>query len=201
MVDEFVSLVHIPCTPFVTGFILEATRPGFVTPKRLLAGVLLFFLPIPAYLIFQSEHIVNATYALALLVSAMSFVLIVRFAISYYQLAHESHSYTQEISMKWVVGCAITFFAWMIMYYLCFNEPTWSSEVVFDLFSITIWVMLWYASRNQYVIVEVLGRGNNALYIQSIEKQIAENQTNMAEPAQPTEKKRLSAKEVVLHHA
>ena len=73
--------------------------------------------------------------------------------------------------------------------------------MVFDLFSITIWVMLWYASRNQYVIVEVLGRGNNALYIQSIEKQIAENQTNQAEPAKPTEKKRLSAKEVFLTHA
>ena len=200
-VEEFVSLVDILCTPFVTGFFLEATRPGFVTPKRLLAGVLLFFLPIPAYLIFQSEHIVNATYALALLVSAMSFILIVRFAISYIQFAHNNGSYAQEINMKWVVGCAITFFAWMIMYYLCFNESTWSSEVIFDLFSISIWVMLWYATRSQYVIVEVLGTGNNTLYIQRIEKQTAENQANQAEAAKPTEKKRRSAKEAFLTHA
>ena len=200
-VEAVVSLVDILCTPFVTAFFLEASRPGVVTPKRLLCGILLFLLPIPTYLIHPSEHIVHATYALAFLISGTSFVMIVWFAMSYGKLVSENYSYTQDISVKWVIGCAIAFFVWMIMYYLCFNEPTWSGEAIFDLFSIAIWVILWFASRSHYVVIEVLDKEAIPLSTRRIARQIPESPTDPTEPSQPTEKRKLSAKETFLTHA
>ena len=154
-VEGMVSLIDILCTPFVTAFFLEATRPGIVTAGRLLSGVLLFLLPIAAYIVIPNAIIIQIAFAMSFLFSATGFVFILYFVIRYDQFVADNYSCAEGISVKWVAGCAISYFAWLAAYYFCFHEATWAGEVVFNLFSMGIWVVMWLFSSRHYVIIEM----------------------------------------------
>lgn len=203
MVEDLVSLIDILCTPFVAAFFLEATRPGIVTRKRLLTGAFFFFLLIPAYFICPSEYVINMAYMLAFLVSSAIFLLIVRFVISYGKFVNDNYSYTQNISVKWVLGCAVAYLAWLVMYYLCFYEPTWAGEVVFNLFSVFIWVALWLFCRH-HVVVKVADKGTAAKRTHRNSTPLHEEQVTQAdstEQTRPIVKRRPTSKEIFLTHA
>ncbi|MGN0309370.1 MAG: helix-turn-helix domain-containing protein [Bacteroides sp.] len=204
MVEDMVSLIDLLCTPFMAAFFLEATRPGIVTSKRLLTGIFMFFLPIPAYLIFRSDLIIDIAYMMAFLVSSASFLLIVHFVISYGKFVNDNYSFTKDISVRWVLVCAVIYLTWMVMYYLCFNEPTWKGEVIFDLFSIVIWVILWLASRKHRVVMEMLGKKSSGRRNRKETKQLLAEQATQGEstePAKPIVRRRPTSKEIFLTHA
>lgn len=157
-IENVVSLTDVVCTPFVIAFFLEATRPGIVTTRRLAAGIALFLLPLTGYLVTGHVMAIQAAYVLSFVASLVSFILIIRYVISYNRCVTENYSYTQNISVKWVAGSATAYFAWFFTYFLCFNKTTWGSEAVFDLFSIAIWLVMWRFSSKHHVIIEMLGK-------------------------------------------
>ena len=204
MVEDMVSLIDLLCTPFMAAFFLEATRPGIVTAQRLLTGIFVFFLPIPTYLIFRSDVIIAITYMMAFLVSSASFLLIIHFVIRYGKYVNDNYSFTQDISVRWVLGCAVIYLSWMVMYYLCFYEPTWQGEVIFDLFSIIIWVILWLACRKHRVVMEMLGKKAAGRRNRKEAKQLLAEQATLSEPTEPAKpivRRRPTSKEIFLTHA
>ena len=152
-VMDVVSLIDNMCTPFVFAFFFEAARPGIVTTKRLLLAVALFALLIPIYIILADEMVVTVAYIASALVTLVSFVLIMVYVSRYDRFIENNYSYTQNITVRWVGGCAIAYFSWFIVYFLCFNETTWASEVFFDLFSIGIWYVLAFFTHHHRIVV------------------------------------------------
>ena len=152
-VMDVVSLIDNMCTPFVFAFFFEAARPGIVTTKRLLLAVALFALLIPIYIILADDTVVTVAYIASALVTLVSFVLIMIYVSRYDRFIENNYSYTQNITVRWVGGCAIAYFSWFIVYFLCFNETTWASEVFFDLFSIGIWYVLASFTHHHRIVV------------------------------------------------
>lgn len=191
-IQDVVSLTDILCTPFVTAFFLEATRPHIVTVRRLLTAVLPFALPVPLYLLTGDRTIVTATYVLSAVCSVSGFILTLYFVARYSRCISDNYSYTQYISVKWVVGCATTYFAWFVIYIFCFSESTWAGEVFFDLCSILIWSVIWLFSRRHHVIIEMLGKEMPAMEASVKETQV-QSGTSITEA--PRERRKSPAKE------
>ena len=162
MTDEFVEdiviLTDAICTPFLCAFFLEATRPGVVTIRRMALGVSVFAAFLPAYIILRSPVVLAVCYAASFACSTLTFLVITRYVSRYNQCIADNYSYTQDLTVTWVAGCAAAYSAWFIVYFLCFNEATWMGEVFFDLFSITVWTVMWRFSRRHHVITEMLGK-------------------------------------------
>ncbi|MGN0257896.1 MAG: helix-turn-helix domain-containing protein [Bacteroides sp.] len=215
MIEGLVSLIDILCTPFVTAFFLEATSPGIITTKRLLAGVLLFLLPIALYIVIQDALIIQIAFAMSFLFSATGFIFIIYFVMRYDKCIADNYSYTQDISVKWVAGCAIAYFSWLATYYLCFNDTTWVNEVIFDIFSMVIWVVMWRFSRKHQVIIEMLDKKGTAPAgpTRPTAPAAATLPTALSEPtaspeptyptysSEPTDRKKVEKKESFLTHA
>lgn len=206
VIEGMVSLIDILCTPFITAFFLETTKPGFITAKRLLFGILLFLLPVATYIVIQNAIIIQITFALSLLFSVTGFFFTLYFAMRYDKCVADNYSYTRGISVTWVIGCAIAYFSWLAIYYLCFNDTTWASEAIFDIFSIVMWIFLWNFSSKHQVIAEMLEMEPTGMRIrtdagrpqeagESISRQEATGTTK------PAEVRKLTAKENFLTHA
>ena len=206
-VEGVASLIDILCTPFVTAFFLEATNPGIVTTKRLLAGVFLFLLPIATYIVIQNEIIIQIAFAMSFLFSGTGFIFILYFVMRYDKCIADNYSYTQDISVKWVAGCAIAYFSWLATYYLCFNDTTWAGEVIFDIFSMVIWIVMWRFSRRHHVIIEMLEknttdeREKRSTPKTEDDSMIHSAQNESKKPTEPTEKRKNMVKETFLTQA
>ena len=206
-VEGVASLIDILCTPFVTAFFLEATNPGIVTTKRLLAGVFLFLLPIATYIVIQNEIIIQIAFAISFLFSGTGFIFILYFVMRYDKCIADNYSYTQDISVKWVAGCAIAYFSWLATYYLCFNDTTWAGEVIFDIFSMVIWIVMWRFSRRHHVIIEMLEknttdeREKRSTPKTEDDSMIHSAQNESKKPTEPTEKRKNMVKETFLTQA
>ena len=153
-VMDVVSLIDNMCTPFVLAFFFEAARPGIITAKRLLLAVGLFALLIPIYIIMRDDMVLMIAYIVSALVTLVSFVLILIYVARYDRYIHNNYSYTLNISVQWVGGCAIAYCSWFVVYFLCFNDTTWASEVFFDLFSIVIWYILASFTHSHRIVVD-----------------------------------------------
>lgn len=151
-VETLVGIFDITCTPIVCAFFLEATRPGTLNVRRLVCGYLVFLAFVPLYCLFPVKEVLFTAYFLSALTSLVALVIVPFNVVRYNKYLSDNFSYTQDISIGWVVGCAICYFLWFFVYALCFSRPTWYGEVAFDLISIVIWMALCLLSRRHKVV-------------------------------------------------
>lgn len=151
-VENLVGIFDITCTPLVCAFFLEATRPGTLTVRRMVWSYLVFLAFVPLYCLFPVKEVLFCAYFLSALTALVALVIVPFNAIRYNKYLYDNYSYTQNISIGWVVGCSFCYFLWFFAYAICFTEPTWLGEVAFDLFSIVIWMALCLLNREHRVV-------------------------------------------------
>lgn len=152
-VENLVGIIDITCTPIVCAFFIEATRPNSLNIRRMVWSYLVFLAFVPLYCLFPTKSVVFCAYFLSALTALVALVVVPFNAIRYNKYLSDNYSYKQDISVSWVVGCAFCYFLWFFVYAFCFSQPTWFGEVVFDLFSIVIWMALCLLSRKHRVVV------------------------------------------------
>lgn len=154
-VENIVVLADLMCTPFVCAFFFETSRPGIVTSGRLLSAASLFFVFIPLYAVIRDEMVLDVAFTVSLIVSVLSFILVIRNVLRYNKSVVCNYSYTQNLTVSWVAFSAALFNSWFILYYFCFRDATWEGEVFYDLYSIVMWTIIWVYSRRHRVIAEM----------------------------------------------
>lgn len=150
--ENIVSLIDMLCAPFVCAFFHEASAPGRITKRTLIYIVTPFALFIPIYLISGEQIVIQVVYIAILIYALTSLGMVCYNVMRYNKELTENYSYTQDISVGWVVKSGIAYFLWFAIYVLCFKQTTWIGEMVFDICSMLIWGVLCHISRKHHVI-------------------------------------------------
>lgn len=154
--ENMVSIFDMAFVPLVCAFFLEATRPGLVTNARLLLAFLVFIAFLPLYCVLHAQWVVNGSFMLSMLAAILTLVLVLLNVARYNKYLSANYSYTKNIGVGWCVGCAFGFFLWLFVYQVSFYEPTWFSEMVYDVGLVIIWNIVCVLARRHRVVVDMM---------------------------------------------
>lgn len=155
-VENMVSIFDVSFVPLVCAFFLEATRPGTVTNKRLLLSFLSFIVFLPLYCLFHSQWVVMAVFSLSLLAALVTLVIVPINVIRYNKYLSDNYSFIKDLGVGWCTGCAFCFFLVLVFYQVCFYEPTWLGEMIYDTIFVITWNVVCLFTRNHQVVSGML---------------------------------------------
>lgn len=155
-VENSVSIFDLSLVPLVGGFFIEATRPGFVTNKRLLAAYLPFIALLPLYWLLRSNWVLVGSFVLSMVVSLFVLIMIPINVVRYNKYIADNYSYTNNLGVGWCTGCVSGFFLLIVFYDICFYEATWVSELIYDTFFVIVWNVVCVKSRNHQVVEDMI---------------------------------------------
>lgn len=155
-VENMVSIFDVSFVPLVCAFFLEATRPGTVTNNRLLLSFLSFIVFLPLYCLFHSQWVVIGSFSLSLLAALVTLVLVPINVIRYNKYLSDNYSFIKNIGVGWCTGCVFSFFLVLVFYQVCFYEPTWFGEMIYDAIFVVTWNIVCLFTRNHQVVSGML---------------------------------------------
>lgn len=138
--------------PLICSFFLEAARPGLVTNKKLVwaLGVQSMFVAI--FAVYPDETVISCALIMDFLMSLVTIIYVVIFSITYRKFISSNYSYRENIDVNWVVISCIVYFSTLFFFIFAFEETTWLSESMYDLFSIVLWTFLFLFARRHRVM-------------------------------------------------
>ena len=146
-VTNVIDLIFIPLT---CAFFLEATRPGFSTTPRVAIAVGVQALFIPAYLLWPTDGVLMSAYYVAYAMGVLTTASVIHFAARYHRYLSTHYSYVENLDVRWVVVSCLAFFSSLIIYDLAFDQTSWLSEALYNLYSLVLWTFLFvYAKRHR----------------------------------------------------
>ena len=146
-VTNVIDLIFIPLT---CAFFLEATRPGFSTTPRVAIAVGVQALFIPAYLLWPTDGVLMSAYYVAYAMGVLTTASVIHFAARYHRYLSTHYSYVENLDVRWVVVSCLAFFSSLIIYDLAFDQTSWLSEALYNLYSLVLWTFLFvYAKRHK----------------------------------------------------
>ena len=147
--DNVIDLIFIPLT---CAFFLEATRPGFSTTPRVAIAVGVQALFIPAYLLWPTDGMLMSAYYVAYAMGVLTTASVIHFAARYHRYLSTHYSYVENLDVHWVVVSCLAFFSSLIIYDLAFDQTTWLSEALYNLFSLVLWTFLFVHAKRHRVL-------------------------------------------------
>lgn len=110
---------------------------------------------VPAYWLFPDERVLDAAYALALGMTVATVVTVMVFTVNYRRRLAENYSYRENIDVLWVAVSCVVYFSSLLIYICAFDDTTWLSEALYNLFSIVLWSVL-FALANRHRVMRGL---------------------------------------------
>ncbi len=150
-VEDLFSVADLLCIPLSCAFFIEATRPGWATRKRVVAGALPYALCSLLYAVFPTRLLLAVPYVLSLVFCAVTLVLVYRFAWRYDRCLEENCSDMENMSVKWVAVSATVYFLLYVLYYATFGI-TQLNEALFHLCFLVLWTVLFVFARQHQVL-------------------------------------------------
>ena len=148
--DNVTNVIDLIFIPLTCAFFLEATRPGFSTTPRVAIAVGVQALFIPAYLLWPTDGVLMSAYYVAYAMGVLTTASVIHFAARYHRYLSTHYSYVEDLDVHWVVVSCLAFFSSLIIYDLAFDQTTWLSEALYNLFSLVLWTFLFvYAKRHR----------------------------------------------------
>lgn len=178
VLNDFVITIDMVFFPLICAFFLEVVSPGRVT-KRLLALATAFQASFPvAFLVFRSGIIATFSMATAFAMAIATIVFVLIFSARYRRLIATNYSYRENIDVIWVTVSSVVYFVSLFVYAFAFNQTTWLSESLYNVFSIVFWSFLFiFARRHRVMRVYVQqGKASDTAAEQSGEDETTEEQ-------------------------
>ena len=151
-IDDMIVLIDLMCVPLTFCFFLEATKPQSISWKFVILLELQQASLIFVYLIYP-EHIVVFIYVgFTILLSLIILGLVLVYAVRHSRYIADNYSYTENISVRWVVFAAIVYTLMYLSYDIIFKEPTWGGEALYNACFVTLWVIIYYIAIHHRVM-------------------------------------------------
>lgn len=164
--------------PLICSFFLEAARPGLVTNKKLVwaLGVQSMFVAI--FAVYPDETVISCALIMDFLMSLVTIIYVVIFSITYRKFISSNYSYRENIDVSWVVISCIVYFSTLFFFIFAFDQTTWLSESMYNLFSIVLWTFLFLYARRHRVMRIIKTREKTGTIVQedTQEQEIEEDQ-------------------------
>ncbi|MGN1211807.1 MAG: helix-turn-helix domain-containing protein [Candidatus Cryptobacteroides sp.] len=150
--DSIVSIIDFSVMLVSCNFFREAVKPDSSRSPLvwLLPLSVLFF--IPAYVAFHDERIVKAAFIYSLVISSFTIIYMVVFAVRHSKYLSDNYSYVGHMGIRWVVLSGIVYLSCMLLYAFLFRDPTWISEIVYCIISVSIWSYILVTARIHRVV-------------------------------------------------
>ena len=138
--------------PLICSFFLEAVRPGLVTIRRLawVLGVQSVFVVV--FAVYPDGIVVFCALVMDFIMSLLTIIYVVIFSIKYRNFISSNYSYRENIDVSWVVVSCIVYFSTLFFFTFAFDQTTWLSESMYNLFSIVLWTFLFLYARRHRVM-------------------------------------------------
>lgn len=148
--DNVTNVIDLIFIPLTCAFFLEATRPGFSTTPRVAIAVGVQALFIPAYLLWPTDGVLMSAYYVAYAMGVLTTASVIHFTARYHRYLSTHYSYVENLDVHWVVVSCLAFFSLLIIYNLAFDQTSWLSEALYNLYSLVLWTFLFvYAKRHK----------------------------------------------------
>lgn len=151
-VNRIVTLIDLLCVPMTCTFFSEVTKPGGTSPRSNILLIALQGLFLIAFLVHPSEDIVHWASYTAIAITLYTLTRVVIFALHYQRYVADNYSYTEHISVGWVVMAAIAYVVLHALYFFALTEPTWMGEAVFNGSCMILWYFVFVMSIRHRVI-------------------------------------------------
>ena len=138
--------------PLICSFFLEAARPGLVTNKKLAVALGVQSMFVAIFAVYPDETVISCALIMDFLMSLVTIIYVVIFSITYRKFISSNYSYRENIDVSWVVISCIVYFSTLFFFIFAFEETTWLSESMYDLFSIVLWTFLFLFARRHRVM-------------------------------------------------
>lgn len=177
--DNIVNSFDLLFIPLVAAFFIEATKPGLPTRKQLFAGLGVQAAFIPIYVLIPNEIVIFFAFSVTLVIALATTICVLLFSYKHHQFITSNYSYYENIDVSWVAVSSIVYFISLFVYFFAFDNTTWLSEALYNVFSICLWTFLFvYARRHR--VLKLINK-----------KETMENKTNMTETVKPEQEEQL----------
>lgn len=176
--NDLVITIDLLFLPLICAFFLEATRPGTITKRHLLCALGVQSVFIPIFAVCPDGIVVFCAMAVAYSMSVVTIVYVLIFAAKYHRFIAANYSYTENIDVRWVtVSCVVYFFA-LFFYSIAFDETTWLSESLYNVFSILLWTFLFVYARRHRVMRYILPKEKTVEASEDVKEEIEDEEEN-----------------------
>ncbi len=138
--------------PLICSFFLEAVRPGLVTNKKLAVALGVQSMFVAIFAVYPDETVISCALIMDFIMSLLTIIYVVIFSIKYRNFISSNYSYRENIDVSWVVISCIVYFSTLFFFTFAFDQTTWLSESMYDLFSIVLWTFLFLYARRHRVM-------------------------------------------------
>ena len=143
--------------PLICSFFLEAVRPGLVTNKKLAVALGVQSMFVAIFAVYPDETVISCALIMDFIMSLLTIIYVVIFSIKYRNFISSNYSYRENIDVSWVVISCIVYFSTLFFFTFAFDQTTWLSESMYNLFSIVLWTFLFlYARRHRVMRITYL---------------------------------------------
>ncbi|MGM9688019.1 MAG: helix-turn-helix domain-containing protein [Alloprevotella sp.] len=154
--NDLVSLIDLLCIPLACCFFFEVTKPRGISLRTVLLLELVQASFIVVFVVWPTHRVVSCAFYFAFFITLVMLLSVIVYALRFRRYVAENFSYTETISVNWVMTVAVVYTLLYFIYYLAFDEPTWMSEAVFNLCCMLLWSFVYVLSL-RHRVVEVLG--------------------------------------------
>ncbi|MGM9696932.1 MAG: helix-turn-helix domain-containing protein [Alloprevotella sp.] len=154
-IDDMIVMIDLMCVPLAFSFFLEAIRPQSISCKVVILLELQQLSLLFVYVFYPEHIIVSISVAITAVLSLTSLVVVLVYAVRHARYIADNYSYTENISVRWVVVTAIVYTLMYLSYDIVFQEPTWSGEILYNASFVVLWFFIYYIA-NQHQVMEVV---------------------------------------------
>ena len=163
LLNDFVITVDMVFFPLICSFFIEAVSPGRVTKRSLALATGFQASFVVGYAVFPHGTVLFAAMAVAYAMAFTTIVLVLVFSVRYQRFIAANYSYNETIDVTWVtISCVVYFFS-IFFYTFAFDNTTWLSEALYNVFSLVLWSFLFLFARRHRVLNVYIQKGKNVV--------------------------------------
>ena len=158
VLNDFVRTVDMVFIPLICAFFIEAISPGRITDRQLKIVVGFQSSFILLFLLFPVEPVALAAMTVAYLMAFVTIVYVLYVSINVLRCLSTDYSSIENIDMIWISVFCVVFFFSLFFYGIAFENTTWLSESLYNLFSIVFCSFLVILAKRHKIVNLILSK-------------------------------------------
>lgn len=151
MVTSLIDLINVP---MLCAFFIEVGLPNTAHSRRMQLMAIAQVAFVPLYMALPHMAVVVAAHALAILLALITVGITVVSSIRHQQFINVRYSHTENLRTYWAAVIASIYAVLLAIYTLALGQVTWVSDLIYNLVSVTIWIVMFvYAAKHRVVRV------------------------------------------------
>lgn len=151
---DLISLVDLMCVPLACSFFVEAVKPRSTKIWRIVVVEFIQVAFIVAYIVHPSHNILLYAFCIVFLLILITLIVVVLFAVRFRQYIANNYSYTETITVSWVVVVTVVYSVLYFLCYVAFDSMSWWSEIILNVCSIVLWTVAYVFSLRHRVVAD-----------------------------------------------